>query len=105
MMQQKIDRRTSFGAAVIALVIGALTVMAWAGPPQDAKTQDTKSGKAKERTGEQLFAINCARCHDARYAPERTDAQWKTIVIHMRTRGRIPADDAKKILKYLQDNN
>ena len=99
------DRRTSLGAAVIALVIGTFAVMAWAGSPQDTKTQDAKPGKAKERTGEQLFAINCSRCHDARYAPERTDAQWKTIVIHMRTRGRIPAEDAKKILKYLQDNN
>jgi hypothetical protein len=40
-----------------------------------------------------------------RYATERTDAQWKTIMLHMRTRAQIPAEDAKAILKYLQENN
>jgi hypothetical protein len=59
----------------------------------------------KKLTGEQLYAINCNRCHAERYATERTDAQWKTIMLHMRTRAQIPADDAKAILKYLQENN
>ena len=66
-----------------------------------AKTPATK----QKLTGEQLFAMNCARCHTERYPTERTDAQWKTIMLHMRTRARLPADDAKSILKYLQDNN
>jgi hypothetical protein len=67
---------------------------------------DTGEKPAKKKlTGEQLFAMNCARCHTERYPTERTDAQWKTIMLHMRTRARLPADDAKKILQYLQDNN
>lgn len=96
--------RVGFGLATVAAAFGTCVVMALAGPPQDTK-QDAKSSKAKERTGEQLFAINCNRCHAERYATERTDAQWKTIMLHMRSRGQIPAADAKKILKYLQDNN
>jgi hypothetical protein len=52
-----------------------------------------------------LYAINCNRCHAERYATERTDAQWKTIMLHMRIRAQLPADDAKAILKYLQENN
>jgi mono/diheme cytochrome c family protein len=67
----------------------------------DAKTPATK----KKLTGEQLYAINCNRCHAERYATERTDAQWKTVMLHMRTRAQIPAADAKAILKYLQENN
>ena len=67
----------------------------------DAKTPATK----KKLTGEQLFAMNCARCHTERYPTERTDAQWKTIMLHMRTRAQIPAADAKAILKYLHENN
>jgi mono/diheme cytochrome c family protein len=67
---------------------------------------DTGAKPAKKKlTGEQLYAINCNRCHAERYATERTDAQWKTIMLHMRTRAQIPADDAKAILKYLQENN
>lgn len=67
----------------------------------DAKTPATK----KKLTGEQLYAINCNRCHAERYATERTDAQWKTVMLHMRTRAQIPAADTKAILKYLQENN
>ena len=67
---------------------------------------DTGEKPAKKKlTGEQLYAMNCNRCHAERYATERTDAQWKTIMLHMRTRAQIPAADAKAILKYLQENN
>jgi mono/diheme cytochrome c family protein len=67
---------------------------------------DTGAKPAKKKlTGEQLYAMNCNRCHAERYATERTDAQWKTIMMHMRTRAQIPAADAKAILKYLQENN
>jgi mono/diheme cytochrome c family protein len=59
----------------------------------------------KKLTGEDLYKLNCNRCHAERYATELTDAQWKTIMLHMRTRAQIPADDAKAILKYLQENN
>jgi mono/diheme cytochrome c family protein len=69
-----------------------------------AKDADVKPAK-KKLTGEQLYAINCNRCHAERYATERTDAQWKTVMMHMRTRAQIPAADAKAILKYLQENN
>jgi len=59
----------------------------------------------KQRDGGQLYQINCARCHTERYPTERTDAQWKTILLHMRTRAQIPAKDARAILNYLQENN
>lgn len=81
-----------------ALVISASAIVAF------AKNGDAKPVK-KKLTGEQLYAINCNRCHAERYATERTDAQWKTIMLHMRIRAQIPAEDAKAILKYLQENN
>ena len=56
-------------------------------------------------TGAELYAINCNRCHSERYPTERTDAQWQTIMLHMRTRAQLPGKDAKAILKYLQENN
>jgi mono/diheme cytochrome c family protein len=59
----------------------------------------------KKRTGAELYAINCNRCHAERYPTERTDAQWKTIMLHMRVRAQLPADDTKAIVKYLQENN
>jgi mono/diheme cytochrome c family protein len=85
-------------ALVIAVAISASAIVAL------AKDADPKPAK-KKLTGEQLYAINCNRCHAERYATERTDAQWKTVMMHMRTRAQIPAADAKAILKYLQENN
>jgi mono/diheme cytochrome c family protein len=67
-------------------------------PPAKAKA-------SKKLTGAELYAIHCNRCHPERYAPERTEAQWKTILLHMRTRANLPAEQARTILKYLQEDS
>jgi cytochrome c5 len=89
--------RVGVGLAVVAASIYAVASVALA--------KDAESKAKKKLTGEQLYAINCNRCHSERYPTERTDAQWKTIMLHMRTRAQLPAEDAKAILKYLQENN
>lgn len=58
-----------------------------------------------KRDGATLYRQNCTRCHAERYATERLDGQWKTIMLHMQTRGQIPAADARAILEYLQQSN
>lgn len=74
----------------------------------DSKVKDSKPVKKvelKKPTGAELYAIHCNRCHAERYPTERTDAQWKTIMMHMQTRAQLPGKDARAILKYLQENN
>ncbi|MDE2027138.1 MAG: hypothetical protein KGK03_00850 [Candidatus Omnitrophica bacterium] len=83
--------------SICMILLGLSVPMVW------AQAKDQKP--VKVLTGEQLYAINCSRCHTERYPTERTSAQWKTILMHMRVRANIPADQAKKILKYLQENN
>ncbi len=61
--------------------------------------------KPKKLTGSDLYAIHCNRCHPERYPTERTEAQWKTIMLHMRVRANLPADQAKAVLKYLQEDS
>jgi hypothetical protein len=56
-------------------------------------------------SGQQLYALHCARCHVERYATERTDAQWQTILLHMRVHASLPGADAKKIADYLKASN
>ena len=80
-----------------ALVICASAIVAF------AKNGDYKPVK-KKLTGQELYAINCNRCHAERYATERTPAQWKTLMLHMRTRAQIPAAQAREILKYLEED-
>jgi len=67
-------------------------------------SRDAKPAK-KKLTGAELYAINCNRCHAERYPTERTSGQWKTIMMHMRVRANIPPDQAKEILKYMQEES
>ena len=94
--------------ASIALVGGADTQTdKTAKPEKVAKSdKDTASKTQKKKlTGAELYAIHCNRCHPERYATEFTPAQWKTIMLEMRVRANLPAEQAKAILKYLQEDS
>ncbi len=69
-----------------------------------ASTPSPATATKRTHDGATLYQIDCARCHAERYPTERTSAQWKTILLHMRTRAQIPGEDARAILKYLQDS-
>lgn len=73
-------------------------------PAQSAKPTPKQTQK-KKLSGSDLYAIHCNRCHPERYPTEFTAAQWKTIMIEMRVRANLPADQAKAILKYLQEDS
>lgn len=77
-------------------------------PPPPAKARPAKAPPAvrpKKLSGAELYSIHCNRCHPERYPTERTAAQWKTILLHMEMRANLPAEQARTILKYLQDNS
>ena len=106
----------------LAVISGALGTLA---PPLTADDQPAASGNAtnapagkqapskqapakpaaKKLTGAELYAINCNRCHPERYPTEFNSSQWKTVMLHMRVRANLPADQAKQILKYLQEES
>jgi hypothetical protein len=67
--------------------------------------ETSKPAQKKKLSGGDLYAMHCGRCHPERYATEFTAAQWKTIMIEMRVRANLPADQAKAILKYLQEDS
>ena len=78
-----------------------LSPAVYAGPGTAAPEKPVaKSGLS----GAELYAIHCNRCHPERYATEFTPGQWQTIMIHMRVRANLPADQAREILKYLQQD-
>ncbi len=96
-------------AAAILYASGTMASAAEGDPqavtaPAEAKAKAPKI-KKKELTGAELYAVNCNRCHPERYPTEFTSSQWKTIMLHMRVRANLPAKQAKKILKYLQEDS
>lgn len=72
-------------------------------PPAAAKPDQKPAKTGKKVSGVELYAIHCNRCHPERYPVEFNEAQWKTLMLHMRVRANLPADQAQAILKYLQD--
>jgi len=87
-----------------ALALASLCLSAVLAHAEPEKKTDQKPAP-KKLTGAELYAINCNRCHPERYATEFTSAQWKTIMTHMRVRANLPAEQAKVILKYLQEDS
>ncbi len=122
----KAQLRKTFTAVIITVLIGGLAFTLWAAEPKTdalppktdsaaSKTNsvglkpaspDTKKAAAKRQiTGAELYSMHCNRCHPERYPTERTAAQWKTIMLHMQIRANLPGDQARMILKYLQENS
>ena len=93
-----------FSLIRLALVVSICTVLV-GGSASVVLAQDKNEKPVKVLDGERLYAINCSRCHSERYPTERTDAQWKTLIMHMQVRANLPPEQARKILKYMKENN
>jgi cytochrome c5 len=97
--------RASVLAGASLMILGLTLVQA---QPTVKKGETKKAGPKKtepELTGEELYQINCNRCHSERYPTEFTSAQWQTIMLEMRVRANLPAEQAGKILQYLQQDS
>jgi hypothetical protein len=97
----------AIAAGLCALSLACLSA-AEAKPDKDAKPDkktEKKTEKKAQLTGAELYALHCNRCHPERYATERTASQWKTLMLHMRVRANLPAEQARTILKYLQEDS
>lgn len=87
-----------------AAVAGVLVVVAGCAPgahPTDA-TAAAQPAAAHEKAGAQLWAENCSRCHNLRPPESFSDAQWATIVHHMRFRANLTGVEARKVTEFLQ---
>src|SRR5258708_937481 len=111
-----LKRRFDFRLSLVFFIAGLWLVSnVWVTQADTPSEQTSKALKNREKKvekkpekklgGAELYAIHCNRCHPERYATERTDAQWKTILLHMRVRANLPATDARAILKYLQEDS
>jgi hypothetical protein len=113
-------RRFLAATGIVVIVAAACTLCSpFVYADGESKTKKETKGKAtqetqskveqqksdpQELTGQQLYAINCNRCHAERYPTEWTAAHWRTVLMHMRVRANLPAEQAKEILKYLEQD-
>jgi hypothetical protein len=59
-------------------------------------------GTPPEKSGAELWADNCGRCHSIRPPDEFSGAQWAAIVHHTRLRANLTDTEEKKITEFLQ---
>ncbi len=66
---------------------------------------EAQQDPAKIGEGAQVYAANCARCHNARSGTEHPDLAWVAIVGHMRARANLTKTQAQSVLAFLQATN
>jgi hypothetical protein len=84
-------RRTPI-AIISALVICAVLVM----------DSCVESAKIKAKSGAQLWAENCQRCHNTPSPSTFSHDQWTTIGMHMQTRAQLTDAERDKIVAFLR---
>ena len=58
--------------------------------------------KIADKSGAQLWAENCQRCHNTPSPASFSHEQWITIGMHMQTRAQLTEKERDKIVAFLQ---
>jgi len=98
------QRRNGHAAGWRCSLVVAMTTAIMAGVAMQVGAKDDGAAPVKKLTGEQLYSINCSRCHAERYPPEFSKVQWKTLLFHMRVRANLPPAQAQAVYKYMLEN-
>lgn len=97
-------KRFAWMAAPLLAGVLALAALPAAQADDSVPTPATPPTPPKKKiSGVELYAIHCNRCHPERYPVEFNEGQWKTLMLHMKVRANLPAEQAREILKYLQE--
>lgn len=60
------------------------------------------SQKVAGKTGAQLWAENCQRCHNTPSPTTYSAEQWETVGMHMQSRALLTNDERDKIVDFLK---
>jgi nitrate/TMAO reductase-like tetraheme cytochrome c subunit len=60
-----------------------------------------ESQKVAAKSGAQLWAENCQRCHNTPSPNSFSHDQWVTIGMHMQTRAQLTGKEREKIVAFL----
>jgi hypothetical protein len=63
------------------------------------------SKKAADKSGAELWAENCARCHNAPPPGEFNNDNWEIVGAHMQIRTNITQTDMQKVIDFMKSSN
>ena len=89
---------------ILATILLAPLAIGSIGAPALAQQDEMSPAEHKRlfREGAKLWPVYCNTCHNARPGSEKAPYEWDQIMMHMRTLGNFPPEDAKAILEYLK---
>ncbi|MEQ8681164.1 MAG: hypothetical protein RID25_15490 [Cyclobacteriaceae bacterium] len=73
-----------------------------------SQTSDAPKGTPAyvlEKSGAQLWAESCIRCHNTASPATFSDLQWDVAIKHMEIRAQLTRVEAEKILEFIQSAN
>lgn len=89
-------------AGMSALALLTLSVGCASGGPEGSSVELEASDPGQLiAAGAQVYGNNCARCHNARAAAEKTDLEWDLVVAHMRARANLTGSQARAVQAFL----
>ena len=92
-----------------ATIIISCAALTWLiGCASNTKTGEIAAGtvpSTTEKSGAQLWAENCIRCHNIRSPSNYSPAQWEVVMMHMRVRANLTLEEHKKILQFLKSGS
>jgi cytochrome c5 len=85
--------------------LAATFILAYAFAPTGAKAGDKAPSAPLApvgKSGAQLWAEQCQRCHNVRSPSSYSPAQWEVAMLHMRVRANLTPEQHQKILEFLK---
>ncbi|HEY8751386.1 MAG TPA: hypothetical protein VIM11_25625 [Tepidisphaeraceae bacterium] len=90
-------------SAIIALAV--LPMGCSSSPESSASSQPATGFLAAlapvHKTGAQIWAENCTRCHNPRPATQYSPQQWDVITSHMRVRCNLDGEEQREVWKFM----
>jgi hypothetical protein len=85
-----------------ATIIIACVVLTWLIGCATNKQSGEVAAGTTGKSGAQLWAETCIRCHNIRSPGSLSPAQWEVATMHMRVRANLTPEEQKKILEFLK---
>ncbi len=95
-------KKTRWGHSIVLALIAAVLVACSTLSYSDGSTTAPQEDRP---AGAELWAQNCRRCHNFRDPTSLSDAQWDVVMMHMRIRANLTAEEHQLILEYLKSSN
>ena len=94
---------------ILIVLVGVFFVLAMSRcASQQATADGTATGAPAyvlQKSGAQIWAENCIRCHNTASPATFSDTQWDVAVRHMELKAQLSKVEAQKVLEFLQSAN